>query len=141
MTTAADVNASSESLSFARITHCVVRHVIRTSARGTLMVCPDFDMSMTLLFTFSSSVSVNAQMTSPVFSVVAHTFTPEPPRPCSLYSSSADIFPIPFAETVRIYFALFPATHPSMRASIDATFIPRTHAAARPMTRTSFSSN
>ena len=36
--TAADVNASFLSLSFPKMTHCVVRPVTRTSARGTRIV-------------------------------------------------------------------------------------------------------
>jgi hypothetical protein len=35
------------------------------------------------LLSFSDSLSVNAPITAPVFSVVAPTFTPDPPLDCS----------------------------------------------------------
>ena len=81
--TAAEVNASFLSLSLPNMTHCVVRPVTRTSARGTRIVCPDFEMRMTLLDSFSSTVRVNAPIIAPVFSVVAPTLIPDPPLPCS----------------------------------------------------------
>lgn len=82
-TTVAEVKASPLSFSFARITHCVVRPVVRTLASGTRTVCPDFEIKITLLVFFSSSVRVNAPMIAPVFSVVAPTLIHEPHLHCS----------------------------------------------------------
>ncbi len=82
-TTVALVNASFGFFSLARITHWVVRPVMRISARGTLTVCPSFEISITDHSFFCSGVSVNAPMTCPVFSVVAPTFTPDQPLHCS----------------------------------------------------------
>ena len=135
------INASSESLSFAKVTPCVFRPVILISARGRRTVCPLRDMRITLFVSFSSSERVNAPIIFPVFAVVVPTLIPDPPRHCSLYSSREEIFHIPFSEIVKIYLSSFPTTQPSIRASESATFIPRTPAAARPITRTSSSEN
>lgn len=123
------------------MTHWVARPVTRTSASGTRIVCQSFEMRITDPFFFCSSVRVNAPITCPVFSVIAPTFTPLQPRHCSRYSASPEIFPIPFSVTVKTYVSSFHATQPSISESPLATFIPRTHAAARPMTRTSVSGN
>lgn len=135
------VKLSSESLSLARITPWVLRPVMRISASGSRTVCPVREIRITLLVSFSSSERVKAAIIFPVLAVVAPTFIPDPPRPCSLYSSSEEIFHIPFSEIVKIYFTSFPTAQPSIRASVLATFIPRTPAAARPITRTSSSGN